>query len=433
MKTILLPADVYTVVNQTILTEIDKKILISLYEPIIGPTAVSLFLTLWSDLDKNEIISRDYNHHHLMTILKASNINNILEARTSLEAVGLVKSYIKKNDNVNEYLYELYSPLSAYEFFNHPVLSILLLNNIGENEYKFLLDYYKKKSVSIDGFEEITSSMNETFKVSNTFEATEEIRKQTKLGINLDNIIDFDLLISSIPKGLVTNKTFSKKTKELINQLAYIYKIDTLKMVEIIRMVITDIGTIDKDKLRMTVRKNYEYNNNGSLPTIVYRTQPEHLKAPIGDTSNRGKMIYVFENTKPYDFLKSKNKGVNPSNKDLKILEHLAVDYGLSPGLINILVDYALRINDGKLNQNYLETIAIDWKRKNIKTVTEAMELITKGRKKKTVPNLGKITSKKENVNISAPSWMYEEQHNEPMTLEEQQELDELFEEFEVN
>ena len=107
MKTILLPADVYTVVNQTILTEIDKKILISLYEPIIGPTAVSLFLTLWSDLDKNEIISRDYNHHHLMTILKASNINNILEARTSLEAVGLVKSYIKKNDNVNEYLYEL--------------------------------------------------------------------------------------------------------------------------------------------------------------------------------------------------------------------------------------------------------------------------------------------------------------------------------------
>lgn len=433
MKTILLPADIYTVVNQTILTEIDKKNLISLYEPIIGPTAVSLFLTLWSDLDKNEIISRDYNHHHLMTILKANNINNILEARTSLEAVGLVKSYIKKKENINEYLYELYSPLSAYEFFNHPVLSVLLLNNIGENEYKFLLDYYKKKNVSIDGFEEITSSMNETFKVSNTFEANEEIRKQTKLGINLDNIIDYDLLISSIPKGLVTNKTFTKKTKELINQLAYIYKIDTLKMVEIIRMVITDIGTIDKDKLRMTVRKNYEYNNNGSLPTIVYRTQPEHLKAPVGDTSNRGKMIYVFENTKPYDFLKSKNKGINPSNKDLKILEHLAVDYGLSPGLINILVDYALRINDGKLNLNYLETIATDWKRKNIKTVTEAMDLITKGRKKKTSPTINKLTSKKENINIVAPSWMYEEQHNEPMTLEEQQELDELFEEFEVN
>ncbi len=34
MKDNLLPADTYTIINQSILTEIDKKILISLYEPI---------------------------------------------------------------------------------------------------------------------------------------------------------------------------------------------------------------------------------------------------------------------------------------------------------------------------------------------------------------------------------------------------------------
>ena len=52
MKNSLLPADTYTIINQTILTEIDKKIIISLYEPIIGPIAVSLYLTFWADLDK---------------------------------------------------------------------------------------------------------------------------------------------------------------------------------------------------------------------------------------------------------------------------------------------------------------------------------------------------------------------------------------------
>lgn len=46
MKNSLLPADTYTIINQTILTEVDKKIIISLYEPIIGPIAVSLYLTL---------------------------------------------------------------------------------------------------------------------------------------------------------------------------------------------------------------------------------------------------------------------------------------------------------------------------------------------------------------------------------------------------
>ena len=91
MNNNLLPADTYTVVNQTILTEIDKKNIISLYEPIIGPIAVSLYLTLWSDLDKLEIISRDYTHHHLMTILK-SDLKSIENARKSLEAVGLLKN-----------------------------------------------------------------------------------------------------------------------------------------------------------------------------------------------------------------------------------------------------------------------------------------------------------------------------------------------------
>lgn len=426
MKDNLLPADTYTVINQTILTEIDKKTLISLYEPIIGPIAVSLYLTLWSDLDRLELMSLDYNHHHLMTILKSS-LDNIVASRKSLEAVGLLKSYIKKNDNINEYLYELYSPISPYEFFNHPILSVLLLNNVGENEYHSLLNYYKKPTISKTDFEEITSSMNDTFKSVTPFEASNEsVRRQNKLGVNLTNLIDFDLIISTLPKGLVNSRTFNKKTKELINQLAFIYNIDTLKMSEIIRLIIDEVGLINKDKLREATRKNYEYNHNGSLPTIVYRTQPEHLKTPVGDLSNRGKMIYVFENTKPYDFLRNKNKGVRPSSRDLKLLEHLAVDFELPPGVVNVLVDYAIRVNDGKLNQKYLETIASDWSRKGIKTVTDAMSIAEKGHKRVNKQNtieMPKVASK-------APTWMYQENKSEQMSKEELEELESMFEEF---
>ena len=48
----LLTADKYTVVNKTILTEQDRKNLVSFYEPIIGAAAVSLYLTFWRDLDR---------------------------------------------------------------------------------------------------------------------------------------------------------------------------------------------------------------------------------------------------------------------------------------------------------------------------------------------------------------------------------------------
>lgn len=425
MKNSLLPADTYTIINQTILTEVDKKIIISLYEPIIGPIAVSLYLTFWADLDKLEIMSKDFTHHHLMTILK-SKLTDIENARKSLEAVGLLKSYIKRNDNINEYLYELYSPLSASEFLNHPVLSVLLLNNIGENEYNILLNSYKKYNFNKSDYEEITSSMNETFKSVNENVFEENIRNTKKLGINIASSIDFELLESTLPKGLVTSKTFNKKTKDLINQLAFIYNIDSVKMSEIIRLVIDEYGIINKDKLRSATRKNYEYNNNGSLPTIVYRTQPEYLKSPSGDLSNRGRMIHVFENTKPYDFLKSRNKGIKPTSRDLKILEHIAVDFDLPPGVVNVLVDYALLVNNGKINNAYMEAIASTWSRKGIKTVEDAMNLAEKGHKK----NVKVVKETKNNVNINVPAWMDKDNKSEEMSEEELKELETMFEEF---
>ncbi|MBD9114296.1 DnaD domain protein [bacterium] len=425
MKNSLLPADTYTIINQTILTEVDKKIIISLYEPIIGPIAVSLYLTLWADLDKLEIMSKDFTHHHLMTILKTKLID-IENARKSLEAVGLLKSYIKRNDNINEYLYELYSPLSASEFLNHPVLSVLLLNNIGENEYNIILNNYKRHTFSKGDYEEITSSMNETFKSVNESVYEENIRSVKKLGVNIESSIDFELLESTLPKGLVTSKTFNKRTRDLINQLAFIYNIDSIKMSEIIRLVIDEYGIINKDKLRISTRKNYEYNNNGSLPTIVYRTQPEYLKSPSGDLSNRGKMIHVFENTKPYDFLKSKNRGIKPTSRDLKLLEHLAVDFDLPPGVINVLVDYALLVNNGKLNSAYLETIAGDWSRRNVKTVEDAMSIAEKGHKKNV--KVVKEITKKDVVNV--PAWMDKDNKSEKMSEEELAELESMFEEF---
>ena len=79
----LLPADVYTVINKTILTEYDRRNIINLYEPIVGSLPISLYLTLWSDLDKREIISKTFNHHHLMTLLK-TRLDDIKDARKAL-------------------------------------------------------------------------------------------------------------------------------------------------------------------------------------------------------------------------------------------------------------------------------------------------------------------------------------------------------------
>ena len=139
----LLPADTYQVVNKSILSDTDRKYLISFYEPIIGHLATSLYLTLVNDLELNSQVSRDLTHHHLMSILKIP-LKTLKNAREALEAVGLLKTYFKSG-SINNYIYEIYSPLSPNEFFNHPILNIVLYNNIGATEYE-----YFKKTISKD-------------------------------------------------------------------------------------------------------------------------------------------------------------------------------------------------------------------------------------------------------------------------------------------
>ncbi len=416
----LLPADRYVIVNKTILSNFDKKILITFYEPIIGHLAVSLYLTLWNDLEEGKQISRELNHHHLMSILKCP-LSVIKEAREALEAVGLLKTYLKYGD-YNNYLYEIYSPLSPSEFFNHPILNVVLYNNIGAIEYEYLKKLYQKIKIDTKDYIEITKKMDEVYTAISDIPTTDSVERSIT-DINCNDQVDFDLIISSIPKGIINEKAFNKKTKELINQLAFVYKIDSLKMMELIRSVLNEFGMIDKNGLRLAARKVYQFNN-GALPTLIYRSQPEYLKTPAGDNSMRGKIIQMFENINPVDFLRNKYQGVKPTNRDIKIIEMLIIDLEMPPAVVNVLLDYVLRKNNNRLSTSYIETIAGQWKRAGLKNASEAMEFAEKENKKLSK----KIVSKnKENIE---PVWFNKVSEKKELTKEEQEELESLFKEF---
>ena len=416
----LLPADRYVIFNRTILTDFDKNVLITFYEPIVGHLAISLYLTLWNDLDGINQISRELNHHHLMSILKCP-LQVIKEARESIEAVGLLKTYYKSGD-VNSYIYELFSPLTPGEFLNHPILNVVLYNNIGATEYEYLKKRYQKLKIDTKDYLDITKKLDEVYKAETdipTFEGLE----RTISDIECSDKVDFDLIISSIPKGIVNERAFNKKTRELINELAFIYKIDSLKMMELIRSVLNEYGMIDKNALRQEARKMYQFNN-GALPTLIYRSQPEYLKTPAGDNSMRGKIIRLFESINPVDFLRNKYKGVKPTTADIKIIEMLIIDLEMPPAVVNVLLDYVLRKNNNRLSRAYIETIAGQWKRAGLKNASEAMEFAEKENAKFNK----KIASNKKE--IKDPVWLNKDNQKEDLTEEEQKEIENLFKEF---
>lgn len=415
----LLPADRYVVINKTILTDADRKYLISFYEPIIGHLAISLYLVLINDLEESKGVSRDFTHHHLMSLLKTP-LKVLKEAREALEATGLLKTYFKKGD-VNNYIYEIYSPLSPSEFFNHPILNIVLYNNIGATEYEYLKKQYQKLKVDTKEYIDITRKLDDVME-SGINVPTMDVRERSINDIEVKDQIDFDLILSSIPKGIINEKVFTKKTKELINDLAFIYKIDTLKMIELVRSVLNEYGMIDKDNLRINARKMYQFNN-GTLPTLIYRSQPEYLKSPVGDNSMRGKIIEMFEKLNPVDFLKNKYGGAKPTNRDIKLIENLIIDLEMPPAVVNVLLDYVLRKNNNKLATNYIETIAGQWKRAGLKNASEAMDFAEKENKK--------FTKKLDTVKASKePVWFNKTEKAEEMSDADKQELENLLKEF---
>ena len=424
----ILPADSYMVINKTILNELDNKILTMLYQPIIGTTAVNLYLTLVCDLDKNEFMSINETHHHLMTSMRMR-LEDIVVAREKLEAIGLIKTYYKKGEDVNNYVYEIFSPISASEFFNHPILNIVLYNNVGKKEYERIVNYFKIPKINLNSYEDITKNFDEVFDTTpgSMFEnALNDIKKVHKLNIDIEQIIDFELLESILPAGLISKKGFTKDIKTLINNISFIYNLKEENIKSIIINSVNEKGSIDKSLLRKNARNYYQYENSGKLPSLIYQKQPEYLRKPVGDESKRAKMIYVFETTTPYNFLKSKYNGAKPTTRDVNLIESLMFDLQLKPAVINVLIDYVIRVNNKKLSKNFVETIAGQWKRLNIMTAEDAMLQAEKESKMRKT-TVKKNTYKKEE---KLPDWFDKEIKEDKLDKEEEEKVKDMLKEF---
>ena len=239
-----------------------------------------------------------------------------------------------------------------------------------------------------------------------------------------------DLLISSIPKRLISDKCFNEETKELILSLAYIYKIDNINMQGLVRNSLNERGLIDKTELRKSARNYYQFENNGRLPTLIYNKQPDYLKTPLGNDSKLSKLIYYFENTSPNDFLRKSYGNTEPTNRDKKLIENLMYEQKLNPGVVNVLIDYVLKVNHKKLTKDYIETIVGQWKRLKVETVVDAMEVCKKEHKKfkKTVFKKDDKQVKDNKTDIeNLPLWFDKKIEKKDDNLEE---LNDLLKEF---
>ena len=426
MITSILPADSYVVVNKSLLNENDRLTLTMLYQPIVGSMAITLYYTLWADLDKSLILSKEYTHHHLMNNLGIK-LDDIVVARRKLEAIGLMKTYYKMG-SINNYVYELYSPLSPSEFFSNPILTTSLLSSIGKQEYDCLVNYYKVPKINLSEFENITVHFSDVYTMGMYSEDLTEksLREKDKLDLVIDDVLDFDYIQASMP-NILNERAFTSSSRKLINRIAYLYNFNNDVMIDILSDSINERGMFSEAEIKKNAKNYYSFVNS-TTPKLIYKKKSNIDSGVKNAKDVKEKLIDCFINTSPYDFLKKSYGNTEPTNRDKKLIENLMLDQKLNPGVINVLIDYVLKVNNKKLNKDYIETIVGQWKRLKVETVVDAMEVCKKEHKK-----FKKIISKNE-VNLDSkvteeiPIWFDKNQEKEENGLDE---LNDVLKEFE--
>lgn len=379
--------DFYEIRVASLITNMDRDSLLELYQPIIGAKATSLYLTLSTQNKSNEgsILK-------LQQLLKSMQLtgSEFLSARHYLEAVGLIRTYESKQEDVRCYIYVIYSPKSPKAFFDDVLFKGLLILSVGEKEAKRLANKWKVNLTIPEEYHEVSASFLDVYKIdyddpSFRKEFGTQILGRDHGRANLEFNYDLFFRYVSENSGIDTS-SFKKKDMKEISRLATLFGLDEKHMAFIV---------IDEYISEGSIHLDFEKITNHAEKELKYSHVPNVEKSKVSGDSELAQKIQLMEETAPAKFLQYLQQGTKPARSDIAIVNSLSKDYGFGNGIINVIVEYVLYKNSNVLSKNYAEKIASSLAREGVSTTVDAMNYL----KKLCVKNTSKkkvATTKKE-------------------------------------
>lgn len=371
--------DFYEVRFGSILSDSDRKVLIDLYQPLVGAGAIALFFKLWSDCE-NDKETGFYSIDKLLTNMKITG-QDLISQRKHLEALGLLKTYEKKiDDGKSTYMFCLYAPKQPSEFFDDPFFSSLLTKYIGKKDVQRLVLLYKTK-IDTNGYKDITSTFGEVFGNDmtslNFIDSinTRNIKGRNSLNINTE--FDRKKFIKLLVDDYSVKEDFlSDKEIENIAKMALIYGYDE-KIVATYFNSYCDYrakkgSRIKFDKLDITF-KNLLCYPEYDMKNIMLLTRKSERITTNGKYSE---LINLMEETAPAFYMKCIQNNIPPSDSDLLTIKILSEKYKLKNCVINALISYVLDKNKNILSRVLIEKIAAALVREGVSTAVETMNYL---------------------------------------------------------
>ena len=162
------PKQPFLVLNRVDLFPDDEKVMVKLYQPLVGATAIALYQTLIQAFDPYSMLSDAEGIYTLQEQLDCS-LKELFRSLHKLEGVGLVQTFLADNV-VNQVLaFKLLKVPSAQEFFSTSLLASLLKEKVGIEKFSKLSHQFarasKLKQKEIPNAKDISASFLEVFRL----------------------------------------------------------------------------------------------------------------------------------------------------------------------------------------------------------------------------------------------------------------------------
>lgn len=364
-------SDLYRVEVHYPLDEVQNDILYYLYQPLIGTNALSTYMMLYTEGKRMNRFLHPSTLSRLTSFLSSS-LLDIEKHIKALEAIGLLRTYVKHDNDLTQYVFVIQSPLSLKAFFKNQILTSLLQESLTADDFQKNIQYFQIYKEDLSQYEDITASFQDVYTIQYKQKPLLKMQEalKNKQSTSLELPYDMDLLKRGLQDYQVSRSLLTAEDFKYIAQLGSVYSIDAFSMAGMVKEAMQSFG-LDHKILKKKIQSYCEMNSASSLKE-VYHKQPLQYQSE-GQSPIAMHMQYLDSIT-PYELLKEKQGGSEPVLHDLMIIETLMVQLGLKPAVVNVLIEYVLGKNHNRLSKRYCEAIGSSWARKHIETAMEAYD-----------------------------------------------------------
>lgn len=321
---------------------LDYKVLVRLYEPIIGSIAMSLYLTLESEISLNKNAKNNLAISRLHKLLQI-NDTQFNEAIESLKEYKLI-DYKANKRKANDYLFVIYPTKSAFEFLSDNKLNNSLSVVVDELYYKQVYNYFISSAINEDEYVDI---------------------EDIKLDKNITIEEFFQQFYEKYP--IISTSCFiDDKCKDEIKRVKKLFN-------------------LDYNELESALLKSFEYDNQQMVVNLnkLNSIISENYKKAVVDNSDEA-IIRTFDSIKPIAYYKqlSSRDALLPS--ETSMINELLDRYKISDGILNVVINYYFKYGKSTFGnpKNYFIKIIEEMLINNVKNTLDAMNYFRNRNKK---------------------------------------------------